>query len=140
MSERLFSLQEANALIPKLELIMGQLQQHGAVLREQIEAMAQTTGQPPESLTVDQILELRPELAAVIGRLESLLGELDACGGQLKAFDLGLVDFPTEIDGEVVLLCWQYGEQEISYYHSLDKGFADRKPLRQGPPQRRYLQ
>ena len=140
VSERLFTVHEANALIPKLELIMGKIQRHGATLGAQLEEVAQATGQAPEELTTAQLLELRPELGPVIEELETLLGEIDACGGQLKGFDLGLVDFPTEIGGEVVLLCWQYGEKEITHYHSIDGGFSGRKPLSHSPTRPPYLQ
>jgi hypothetical protein len=139
VTTRLFTLQEANALIPKLELIMSQLQRHGATLSTQIAEVARATGDPPHTLTTAQLLELRPALSPVIEAIERLLDEIDACGGEFKGLDLGLVDFPAEIDGEVVLLCWQYGEKEIAYYHPHDAGFAGRKPLsaRHGE---RYLQ
>jgi hypothetical protein len=140
VSQRLFTVHEANALIPKLELLMGKLQRHGATLSAQIDEIAHAIGQPPEAVTAAQLLELRPELSPVIDELETLLGEIDACGGQLKGLDLGLVDFLTEINGEVVLLCWQYGEKEIAYYHSLETGFSGRKPLNQPTTRARYLQ
>ena len=140
MSERLFTVHEANALIPKLELVMGQLQRHGVTLSAQIEEVARATGQAPETLTTAQLIELRPALAPVIEELETLLAEIEACGGELKGLDLGLVDFPTEIDGEVVLLCWQYGEKEIDYYHSFEAGFGGRKPLDPGQERPKPLQ
>ena len=140
MSQRLFTVHEANALIPKLELIMSRLQRHGATLSAQIDEVARATGRPPETLSTAQLLELRPELAAGIAELETSLAEIEACGGELKGLDLGLVDFPTEIDGEVVLLCWQYGETEIAYYHTREAGFAGRKPLDRPPARTRYLQ
>ncbi len=140
MSERLFTVHEANALIPKLELIMSQLQCHGATLSTHIDEVAHATGQSPETLTSTQLIELRPELSPIIEALETLLAEIEGCGGELKGLDLGLVDFPTEIDGEVVLLCWQYGEKEIAYYHSRQAGFAGRKPLNASSTRTRYLQ
>jgi hypothetical protein len=129
VSKRLFTVEEANTLIPRLEFIMGKLQRNGLALREQVGELARVTGQSPESLTTAQILELRPQLGTIVEELEALLGEIEACGGELKGLDLGLVDFPAEIDGELVLLCWQYGEKEIGYYHSFEAGFAGRKPL-----------
>ena len=140
MSQRLFTLQEANALVPKLELIMGRLQRHGARLSTEIREIARTSGQPPERITTAVLLEMRPELASLVEEMETLLGEIVACGGELKGLDLGLVDFPAELDGEVVLLCWQFGEKEIAYYHSRAAGFAGRKPLGRASTPPRYLQ
>ena len=129
MSQRLFTLSEANALIPKLELVMGKLQSQSAVLREQMNQLVRTLGETPERLSVPQILELRPQLRPVVDEVEKLLAEIAACGGQMKGLDLGLVDFPAEMNGDIVLLCWQYGEKEIGYYHSFEAGFAGRQPL-----------
>jgi len=140
VSERLFTVHEANALIPKLELIMGRLQRHGATLNAHIEEIARASGQPPETLTARHVLELRPELAPILEELETLMREIAACGGELKGLDLGLIDFPTEIDGEIVLLCWQYGEKEIAYYHGRDTGFSGRKPLNSPASRPQYLQ
>jgi hypothetical protein len=61
--------------------------------------------------------------------METLVNEIEATGGQLKGLDLGLVDFPGEIDGERVLLCWQYGEPQVAFYHAPEAGFAGRQPL-----------
>ena len=140
MSERLFTVDEANALIPKLEIIMGKLQRFGATLRQQLEELSRNLGDLPEDLTTTQILEMRPQLRPVVDELELLLDEIEACGGQMKGLDLGLVDFPAERDGEIVLLCWQYGEKEITHYHTLEEGFAGRKPLDPYLSRGRYLQ
>src|SRR5205807_10021214 len=32
----------------------------------------------------------------------------------LKDLDIGLLDFPCEVDGQVVLLCWKLGEKSIT--------------------------
>ena len=140
MSERLFTVEEANALIPRLEVIMGKLQRHGLALRDELAELARQTGQPLEELTTPQILELRPQLHPLVEELETLVSDIEACGGQMKGLDLGLVDFPAEIDGEIVLLCWQFGEKEVSYYHSLEGGFSGRKPLSSKPERPKYLQ
>ena len=52
---------------------------------------------------------------------------------------LGLIDFPAELDGEIVYLCWQFGEPEVAFWHRIEDGFAGRRPL-PGPPRPRYLQ
>jgi len=138
--ERLFTVSEANALIPKLEIIMSQVQRHGLRLREEVADLARSTGQEADNLTTAHILELRPHLRPVVEELEGLLAEIDACGGHMKGLDLGLVDFPAELEGQVVLLCWQYGEKEIAYYHTLEAGFSGRMPLHRRVERPKYLQ
>jgi hypothetical protein len=140
VSERLFTVEEANALIPRLEVIMGKLQRHGLALRDELAELARQTGQSLEELTTPQILELRPQLHPLVQELETLVSDIEAYGGQMKGLDLGLVDFPAEIDGEIVLLCWQFGEKEVSYYHSLEGGFSGRKPLSPKAERPKYLQ
>jgi hypothetical protein len=140
VKERLFTVDEANALIPTLEIIMGKLQRHGLTLREEVGALARETGHLPENLTVPEVVELRPQLHPLVEEMEQLLGEIDAYGLQMKGLDLGLVDFPAEINGEFVLLCWQYGEKEVGYYHSVEAGFAGRQPLDARTTRPKYLQ
>ena len=140
MEEHLFSIDEVNALIPKLELIMGRLQQQSAELRRGIEALAAETGKPVGDLNSGEIVELRPALRPLIEDLERLVGEIEDCGGQFKGLDLGLVDFPAEVNGEIALLCWQFGEKEVSYWHALEGGFAGRQPLPSREPRSTLLQ
>jgi hypothetical protein len=135
----LFSLEEANALIPKLELIMERMQRRGIELREAIEALAREGGEPMINIEVSDLLERRPELQDLVDDLEQLIREIEACGCQFKGLELGLVDFPSEIDGQIGLLCWQYGEKEITHWHPLDSGFDGRQPLPKAV-RRSYLQ
>ncbi len=126
----MFTIEEAEALIPRLELIMSKLQRHNLAVREGLSEAARQSEQPLNELTTTQILELQPQLRPVLEELETLLDELESWGVQMKGLDLGLIDFPAEINGERVLLCWQYGEKELGYYHTHEAGFAGRKPLR----------
>ncbi len=129
---QLFTLDEANALIPRLELIMERMQRRGIELRQAIEVMAREGEEPIANIEVSQLLERRPELRALVEDMERCISEIEACGGQFKGLELGLVDFPSEIDGQIGLLCWQYGEKEITHWHSFDSGFSSRQPLPSG--------
>ncbi len=44
-------------------------------------------------------------------------------------FTIGLVDFPSLIDGKEVYLCWRTDEEEIRFYHGMDEGYSSRKPI-----------
>ena len=136
---RLFSLEEANALIPKLELIMERMQRRGIELRVAIEALAREGSMPMQDIEVSELLKRRPELGDLVQELEELIGEIEQFGGQFKGLELGLVDFPSEIDGQIGLLCWQYGEKEITHWHPLETGFDGRQPLPK-TVRRSYLQ
>lgn len=140
LKPRLFTIDQANAMIPRLESIMGKLQRHGLQLRAALSQLVGETEQDPESLSTTRVVELRPELAPVVSEVEQLLGELQAFGVQLKGLDLGLIDFFSQMDDEIVLLCWQYGESEVGYYHTIEAGFAGRKPLDAHHVRPKYLQ
>jgi hypothetical protein len=61
--------------------------------------------------------------------IDTFQGELEALDIQLKDRRIGLVDFPTELDGRRVLLCWRLGEDSVQYWHDEDVGYAGRQPL-----------
>jgi hypothetical protein len=57
------------------------------------------------------------------------LAEIDAIGVQVKALDMGLLDFPCKVENDIVLLCWKAGETEITHWHGIEEGFRGRKPI-----------
>lgn len=70
-----------------------------------------------------------PELKAAQARLDELMSTVQRTGAELKGFAPLLVDFPSELDGEQVLLCWLEGDQSLGWYHRKELGFAGRRPL-----------
>jgi len=126
---RLFTIEEANALIPTMELLMERVQRCGLALRAEIESAAEEMGCGFEDMELSTLLEGHPSVGELAAELEHQVGEIERRGAQFKGFELGLVDFPAELDGEVVLLCWQFGEKEISHWHGLEDGFDGRQPL-----------
>lgn len=124
---KMFTVEEANALLPRVRKIVGRIQRsHKAVSRyrdvakKAAEAAEQGGGGISEGL----------QYAVVLSELTLALTDLEALGVQLKDFERGLVDFPSFRDGRVVLLCWQMGEgDELEWWHDIDSGFAGRTPL-----------
>jgi len=128
--EKLFSREDANELIPRLEEIVRRLQILGHQLRERVKKFCETeTNTPYEQIDLDKVIEERPELRAVAEEMAQLAMQIQEYGCFLKDIDLGLVDFPSELNNEVVFLCWQFGESQITAWHSIDSGFANRRPL-----------
>jgi len=126
---KLFTVDEANELIPRLELTMGRLQQLAFQLRSAAEVVARELDKPLDDLEMSEAIAHRPDLRQMVDEMEALVREIHDCGGQFKGLELGLVDFPAEVDGEMGLLCWQYGEKEITHWHRSDTGFSGRQPL-----------
>jgi hypothetical protein len=117
----LFSVDEAIAetrlLLPVLDEIVA-LRADAAEL-----AAASAPGGPPTSLGAT------PELKAAQARLDELLTRVQQTGAELKGLAPLLVDFPSELDGSEVLLCWLEGDRALGWYHRADLGFAGRRPL-----------
>ena len=57
-------------------------------------------------------------------------------GAVVKDPRRGLLDFYGRVDGKLVWLCWQYGEDEVSHYHGLEEGFPGRKEIAHSIKQR----
>jgi hypothetical protein len=70
-----------------------------------------------------------PERKAAEARLNELMTEVQQTGAELKGVAPLLVDFPADLDGVPVLLCWLEGEPELGWYHRADLGFAGRRRL-----------
>jgi hypothetical protein len=127
--EKLFRLEEANAEVPRLALLMERLQRGALRLNEIVAEVTAETGEQPAALAPDELLRRRPAARALVEELDAIVGEIQQRGAVLKDVRLGLVDFPSERNGEVVLLCWQFGETEIGFWHRADEGFGGRRPL-----------
>jgi hypothetical protein len=128
--EHFFTIDEANALVPRLELILERMQRVSLKIREELVAITQERGEDSlEELSVHQLLQLKPQLQPLFEHLSHGVEEIEGHGCLFKGLELGLVDFPACLNGEVVELCWQYGEKEIGFYHGREDGFAGRRPL-----------
>jgi hypothetical protein len=124
---KLFTVEEANALLPSVRGIVANIRQfHKGLARYQSEAAkAAEAAENGGGGLANGI-----QYAQLVTSLTSKIHELDSLGVQLKDFERGLIDFPSMRDGRVVLLCWQLGEgDELEWWHDLDAGFAGRTPL-----------
>lgn len=133
MSDRTFTLDEAQMLLPVLE----------SLLRSAIEAkkLIEETDAEQQALhhriflnggTFLDIVPLarrKAERAKAEQRAKDALAEIGSIGVQVKDLDIGLLDFPCEVEGQIILLCWKLGEKSITHWHGTSEGFAGRKPI-----------
>jgi hypothetical protein len=77
----------------------------------------------------DRAEELEHEAQALAREIDGFQHELEQLGIQLKDRRLGLVDFPSEMNGRQIMLCWRLGEPDVQFWHETDAGYAGRQPL-----------
>jgi hypothetical protein len=133
MSERTFTLDEAHTLLPILESLLKQaiaakklIEETEAELQETAHRVFLNGGM---FLNVIHMARRKAEREKAIQRIKDALAEIDATGVQVKDLDIGLLDFPCKVEGEIVLLCWKLGEPKITHWHGTSEGFAGRKPI-----------
>ena len=137
--ERLFRVDEANAIVPRLALLIERMQRGALRLQEEMQSLAEESGVELAALATDDLVRARPAARVLIEELDAVVSEIEQSGVHLKDVQLGLVDFPAVKDGEAVYLCWQFGEPEVAFWHRREDGFAGRQPL-PGAPRPRTLQ
>jgi hypothetical protein len=127
-----FSPERANALIPRLAPLVEELLEHRRELAIKllesdpalhgVGSQATHLAAPRSPFGVPRFGDLKGEIVRLIHRIESF-------GCIVKDIDLGLLDFPSHREGTAVYLCWKVGEAEVTFWHSTDESFRDRKPV-----------
>ena len=130
---RLFTLEEAQALLDS-ELRaqaerMVEVRARGRDLEGRWRRLVIAVGSNGGNFEKPEVRKLRAELRQAADDLTAALDVFAGHGVQVKDPDTGLIDFPAEIDGEPALLCWRVGEERIEFWHTLDGGFAGRRPI-----------
>jgi hypothetical protein len=117
----LFTLAQSRAELARLQPVLREL----VVVRADVVELAAALSDGGAPTPLGGL----PEWKAAEARLNELMTEVQQTGAELKGVAPLLVDFPTELDGVPVLLCWLEGEAELGWYHRVDLGFAGRRRL-----------
>lgn len=123
--QRLFTLDEANELVPDLTRLIARVQSQYRVLLSELNARGLSHDDLEEAL---QAPENQP-LQVLLDDITACIAEIESHGCHFKGLDLGLVDFPSRMGGRVVYLCWQYGEDHVGFWHGLEDGFRSRQAI-----------
>ena len=122
---KLFTVEEANDLLPKLKELLADVSVHRDAMREKaphmepiLRAAGSNGGGPVGS-----------EYGVEAYRLYLAIEAIRELGVLLKDLDTGLLDFPHERDGRVVYLCWRPPEERVEFWHDIEAGFPGRQPI-----------
>ena len=148
MSKRIYTLAEANRLVPELNRLFSELMQMRGQLRALYRKL-ETAGFAPdaESFEVDApgaaegVLADRAAFRGLVDLVKADLLAIQALGCEVKDLDTGLVDWIAVEGDREIYLCWKYGEREVGFWHELETGFPGRRPVSElkGPSPRRTL-
>jgi len=135
--KRLFTVEEANAMLPLVRAICTDLAQLSRDVVERRERLAnlrrvreaQGRTDKRSDLYSEEVAQIEEELELDSQRLNDYVEELRSLGVEPKNGLEGLVDFPSLMDGRVVFLCWRLSEAEVLYWHDIEAGFSGRQPL-----------
>jgi hypothetical protein len=126
---RLFTVNEANSLLPAIKSLMQRIFENLDSLRKQSQTVIRDKQLSPENPDLMNRLQENNTIARLIQEVTGLVNEINSYGCVCKSVEQGLVDFPCLLGREIVFLCWRYGEEGIGYWHRIEDGFAGRKPL-----------
>jgi hypothetical protein len=133
MANRTFVLEEAQSILPVLESLLRsaidgkkRIEEGDAEMQEVAHRIFLSGGM---LVDVVRLARRKAEREKTVQKVKDALHEIDAIGVQVKDLDIGLLDFPCVVDGEVILLCWKLGEKSITHWHSTEEGFSGRKPI-----------
>jgi hypothetical protein len=129
---KLFTVNEANALLPTLRPLVEQILENIRRLKGASERVIRGEQLDPEAPDLMERLREDGEVAKLIGQVQGWVDEINAHGCICKGVEQGLIDFPCMFGAEVVFLCWQLGEPNVGFWHRIKDGFAGRKPLLDG--------
>jgi hypothetical protein len=134
VSQRIFTIEEVDALIPELSHRVSVQLALGAEIEGLVRRLARETGRPVESVDPEPdeppgLGNLRARIRTFITQYEQGWRDIQALGVVVKDTSLGLLDFYGRVEGRLVWLCWRYGEDKLGYYHELDTGFSGRRAL-----------
>ena len=127
--QKVFTVEQANRTLPLVRKIVEDLVRQYGRWQERLTASEVAAAGTGEA-RLRESEALHKEVQGLAAEIEGYVEELAELGAEAKApYDSGLVDFPGEIEGRLVYLCWRLGEPSVQHWHEIDAGFNGRQPL-----------
>jgi len=126
---RRFTVEQANRMLPLVGRIVRDIVETHRAWERSVHEFELATAESRADRPSARAEELQRETQRLATEIQSFIGELRDLDVEFKGFDLGLVDFPSELDGRLIYLCWKLGEESVGWWHEAEDGFAGRQPL-----------
>ncbi|MEO6446014.1 MAG: DUF2203 domain-containing protein [Gemmatimonadaceae bacterium] len=124
-----FSLEEANRMLPLVSRIVSDIIEHYREWQRTVEAFEIAATLSRSEKPAPQAEELQHQAQRLARDIQGFVGEIAHLGLEFKGFELGLVDFPADIEGRQLFWCWRHGEHSVQYWHDADSGYNGRQPV-----------
>ncbi|MBC7821033.1 MAG: DUF2203 domain-containing protein [Planctomycetaceae bacterium] len=134
-SKRFFTLAEANQRLPLVRVIVSDIVELFRDVTERRQRLIdliernQLGSKRVASPYTEELEQMQADIQADVERLNGFAQELADLGIELKDPNIGLIDFPTQVDGREAYLCWKLGEPEVGFWHELTAGVQGRQPV-----------
>jgi len=134
LGPRLFTLAEAQRLVPLIRDRLGRIQdlyaQYDACRKDlSVLRLVSSSGSGPDNPDTRRLADLQQRESELLEQMRGAQDEVLRTGCVPKSFREGLIDFFALKDGCLVFLCWKQGEDAIETWHTLEGGFSGRMPI-----------
>lgn len=127
--DKTFSVEQANKMLPLIRRIVEDAVRDYTRWQDRVRefeiASLRTSADHPDTIAA----ELESDVRRLAENIDSYVHEIGQLGVYMKSIDSGIVDFPAEMDGRRIFLCWHLGEESVEYWHDVGSGFTERQRL-----------
>lgn len=124
-----FTVEMANRTLPLVSRIVRDILEQYRAWQQTVEAFEIATALSRADRPTPEAESLQRKAQELAREIQGFLAELTDLGVEFKGFELGLVDFPGDVDGHPVMWCWKFGEPAVQHWHEIDAGYAGRQPI-----------
>ncbi len=126
---RKFTLDEANRMLPLVSRIVRDIIEYYREWQRTVEAFEIAATLSRAERPTPEAEALQHKAQELAREIQGFVGELQQLGLEFKGFELGLVDFPADVEGRAICWCWKHGEGAVAHWHELDAGYNGRQPV-----------
>ena len=124
-----FSLDEANRMLPLVSRIVSDIMEYYREWQRTVEAFEIAATLNRAETPAPEAVALQHKAQRLAREIQGFVGELAHLSLDFKGFELGLVDFPADVEGRQIFWCWKHGESSVMYWHDTDSGYNGRQPV-----------
>ena len=126
---RTFTVEQANLTLPYVRRVVEDIVRTYEQWQDRVREFEVVAASGPTPATSSLAESLQRDVQGLAADIDRYSAELEQVGARIEGYDRGRVDFPAEVEGRPVYLCWRLGEPSVQFWHEVDTGFDARRPL-----------